>query len=306
MQWISISDSSIMIGICEKKSETGTISRIFKKPLINSNDSVFFLNELQKTLSEILSSIDKKIITDNKLAISIPIEKSAIFRNIIDNGLSDQESEDVLNWKMQINLPESKDLFVQHYPISKINDNGEKVYISIAINKKMRDIIITTMLENNFEPVFMDMSIFSAYNLLIKSFPLQAYNRWGIWNVAQENQIHNLLISNNNIISFISFKILEDSKVLLLQNTDPANINEQFIEKILKKDYSDLNFDKMFVYSQFPNNPYVLDYIDNDKHIVINPLPILSNQKVQIEKKYLKDKFLLSQFVEIAGLISRF
>lgn len=303
MQWISISDSSLIIGICEQKNQSSAITRIFKKSFSNTGDSVFFQEELREKLEKILASIDKNELVDNKFAVSLPSVKMSAYCLQTDAGLSLDEEEEILDWKIKKYLSNTEGFFIQHYPMPE--SNGKKSYLSIVMTKKLRSLLINIFEEQGFELAFIDVGIFSACSMLRKSFPLTAYNQWGIWLVAKTGQPQTLIISNNETIDYISFLISGDDTVNILNNTSPEKYHEAFLKKIILKDYSAVEIDKMFVYSSEPVENSVQKYMDENLDVIINPLPVLSNQKVQIGKKYLRDKYLLSQFVEIAGLISR-
>jgi len=306
MQWISISDNSIIYGLCEKKSYNDAISRIFKKNLVVTADSLSFSLELKKQLKSVLAFFKHDNPADRAIAISIPANKSRIFLNKIDSGLANNEINDVLNWKIKNSLPNTENLFTQHYFIENEDNSEESRYLSISIPDDLRKVIVASVVKFYFEPVLMDLGIFSAYKLLSKSFPLQAYEKWGVWNIGKENQPQNLLVFGDGIMSFISFAFNNASDITVLQNTDPEKYDLQFIKDLINQNYSALNFDKFFVYTSSPNNIFVQNQVDSANQMILNPLPILSQQKVHIEQKFLTDKLGVSQFSEIAGLITRF
>ena len=306
MQWISVSDYSIIYGFCEKKSHSDTVSRIFKKNLMISADSVSYLQEVKKHFKSIFAFFEHDKPTDRKVAITIPTNKSRIYLNTIDSGLNEDDINDVLNQKINNSLPTSDKLFLQHYHLESEENIEYSQYLTLAISEELRKVIIAVALEYDFNPVLMDLGLFSAYKLLSKSFPVQAYEKWGVWNIGKENESQNLLIFNQGIMSFISFAYDKNFEITVFQNSDPEKFDNSFFENLINKNYSSLNFDKFFVYTNSPNNIFVQNQVDTSNQIILNPLPILSQQKVHIEQKYLSDKLGVSQFSEISGLITRF
>ena len=306
MQWISISDYSIIYGLCEKKSYNDAISRIFKKNLMVTADSLSFSLELKKQLKSIFAFFEQDNPSDRKCAIAIPANKSRLFLNKIDSGLAQNEINDVLDWKINNSLPNTEKLFTQHYCFENQENLDESQYLSVSIQDELRKLLVSSATKYNFEPVLMDLGIFSAYTLLSKSFPLQAYENWCVWKIGKENEPQNLMIFNKGIMSFISFVFDSESEIIVIQNTNPEQYDMKFLENLINKNHSSLNFDKIFVYSVTPNNIFVQNQLDSINQIILNPLPILSQQKVHIEQKFLTDKLGVSQFSEIAGLIARF
>ncbi len=302
MLWIAISDNSIIYGYCEKKSKSGTISRIFKKNLKKSVDSVFYRKEVVKNIHDILTTLRNDNVTDKRVALSIPVTKTRIFINKVDNDLNNSEKEDMLNWKVQSRLPESDSLFFQHYPINP-DDINDPQFFSLIVKQELRDDILSAIINLGFQPKLFNVGIFSAYQLLKKSFPLQAYNRWIIWEVGKKNHSQNYLIIDNGVLAIISVIFQENGDFVIQQNTDPEKFNEDFIENLIYKNFDALNIDKVFAYSMTPTDAFVQEKIKEGNQVILNPVPVLSNKKAQIEKKYLLNKFVISQFSEIAGLI---
>ncbi len=306
MQWISISEYSIIYGFCETNSKDDTISRIYKKNLVNTGDSVFFEKEVKRLLKHIVNSFDKESLVDKRVAISIPVSRTRLFIKKVDNGLSEDEISSILDWKIKQILPVDDNLFVQHYPLNNDDSVSNGHFFSLVMAQSLRAAVVNTLTKAGYEPMMMDISLFSAYEVLQKSFPVNAYNRWGIWEMAKEKDSQNLLIIDNGAIAFLSFSFLDNNEVVIHQNTDPEKINSDFVENLIFKNYKNVNFDKMFVYTNAPNNVFVQDHIKSETQMIINPIPVLSNQKVQLEKKYLSDKYVVSQFSAITGLIARY
>ena len=269
-------------------------------------DSLSFSRELEKQLKSIFVFLEQGKPTDRKLAITISANKSRLFLNNIDTGLSQNKINDALDWKINNSLPDSEKLFTQHYPLENQEELDNSQYLSICIQNELRKLLVASALKYNFEPVLMDIGIFSAYKLLSKSFPLQAYENWGVWKIGKENEPQNLLIFNQGVMSFVSFAYDNNYEITVIQNTNPEKFNILFLENLIYKKYSSLNFDKFFVYTVSPNNIFVQNQVDSTNQMILNPVPILSQQKVHIEQKFLTDKLGVSQFSEIAGLIARF
>ena len=306
MQWISISEYSIIYGFCETNSNDDTISRIYKKNLVNTGDSVFFEKEVKRLLKQIVNSFNKESLVDKRVTVSIPVSRARLFLNKLDSGLCEEEVGSALDWKINQVLPGNETLFTQHYPLHNDDSVGDGQFLSLIISHSLRKTLVNTLAQAGYEPIMMDISLFSAYEVLRKSFPINAYNRWGVWEMAKENDSQNLLIIDNGAVSFISFSFLDNNEVVIHQNTNPEKLNADFVENLIFKNYKNANFDKMFVYSNAPNNVFVQNQIKSENQIIINPIPVLSNQKVQLEKKYLSDKYIVSQFAAIAGLIARY
>ncbi|MBN2281210.1 MAG: hypothetical protein JXQ65_11565 [Candidatus Marinimicrobia bacterium] len=306
MQWISLSDYSIIYGICENKSYSDTISRLFKKNLASSADSVSYLYEIKKHLQSIFSFFEQDKPTDRKVAFTIPSDKAEILFNHVETGLEENQVNEVLDWRVKNSLPDSDKLFIQHYFLNKKEETQEERYLTVAVQSELRNIIAKTALSYGFEPVLLDLGILSAYKLLSKSFPLQAYENWGLWKIGKENDVQNLLVFNDGEMYHISFISDNSLDITVLQNTNPQKYDTIFLENLMNNNFDNLNFEKFFIYSTSPNNIFVQKRMDANAQQIINPLPVLSKYKVRIEQKYLTNKLGVSQFSEIAGLISRF
>jgi len=270
MQWISISDYSIMYGLCEKKSYNDAISRIFKKNLMVTADSLSFFLEIKKQLKSVFAFFENEKPTDRNISISISTNKARIFINRLDSGLSPNEITELLDRKISNSLPDYNKLFTQYYNIENQVDVDAKQYLCISIAEELRKIIVSSALKYNFNPVLMDLGIFSAYRLLSKSFPLQAYEKWGVWNIGKENESQNLLMFDHGKFNFIGFSVDNNSDITIMQNTDPEKYNLKLLESLINKNYTNLKFDKFFVYTNSPNNIFVQNQIDSINQIILN------------------------------------
>ena len=238
--------------------------------------------------------------------MSLDINKCAIAKNFVDVGLAIDDQEKVLNWKMEKYFSDLEKFFIHHYPVSMPESENYNYFYSIAISNSFRIILVNTIVEYGFEPIMLDVGLFSVHKLLQKSFPVQSYEKWGLLEISPQNCSQKLLVCSDDNIAYVNYKLIDSDSIIILQNTEPKIINEEYIIKFVNFQYNDLNIDKVFGYSHYPADKSIRDVLENTNITVVNPLPILSRQKVQIDKEYLRDKYLLSQFSEIAGLISQF
>ncbi len=306
MYFITISESCILFGVCNKQSGLLNISRISKKIITDSANNGYNEKNILNCLIDILTEWNTLDNSANKeLYISIPNKWVNIYINNIDKELKEEELIDVLNWNVKMRFGEkSLNHSIQHYPLKSSNNYPTIKYISTTLNKNIKYMLSNLCEEYNYSLKLIDVNLLSAYNILEKTFPVSNYNKFGIWQVADKTNIQNLLLINNNELSLIQFYFDSEKSYRIIQNSSIDSFGEKIVKNITENSQSTGQLDKLFYYTYSPDNDFVKKCIKSNNDL-INPFTQYKNQDIT-NNRLLDNQISKSQFCDLTGLMNRF
>jgi len=191
---VSFSEEFVRFGQLIKDGEDYIIETVQKYslalPFLPENISnPEFSSSLEKAFRDIRSNLPKP---DNYVAVTLPSIWFDISTQTIDAGMSEEDAEAVLNWKMAKRLGSAYDnKFVQHYPLSMESDSGQ-LYLSVSYYKELGKLLLKASQAADFNIHIMDVNLLTAAMAVERLESVSKKEKWAIWLVGE--QIHDLIV----------------------------------------------------------------------------------------------------------------
>ncbi|MBN2602123.1 MAG: hypothetical protein JXR87_09030 [Candidatus Marinimicrobia bacterium] len=273
---VSFSEESVRYGQLIKNGEDYVIETVQKFPL-----SIPFLPEnvsnpqfgksLEKAFLDIRSNLPKP---DSYVAVTLPAIWFDISSQSIDTGLSEENLEEALNWKISKRLGAVVDQkFVQHYPLSK-KSGSEQSYLTISYFKELGKLLLIASQSADLNIHIMDIDLFSAALAIEQLEDIGKHEKWAIWLVGE--QVHDLIvIDSGDFRQLCRFNFSDMENYTILHKSSADDIGEKVIADINGIRTFELeNFsavDRIYFYSYSVDSEFfnmLLTYdIDNLKNI---------------------------------------
>ena len=307
---VSFSEESVRYGQLIKTGEEYSIENVQKFPLtipfIPENISnPEFVNSLTKAFKDIRSSLPQP---DSYVAVTLPAIWFDISIQTTDEGLSEDELEESLNWKIAKRLGSAFDnKFVQHYPLSTKSDS-ELDFLSISYYKELGKILLTASQAADFNIHIMDIDLFSAATALERMENIKPSEKWAVWLVGED--VHELLvIDSGDFRQWCRFTFPDMESYSILHKSSADDISEKII--------ADINGIRTFEVENFSavNKIYYYSYsVDSEFFNMLLTYDIENLKTVDTFKDYKPVQIYeddgsgigaMCQFIDILGLMFR-
>ena len=238
----------------------------------------------RNNFNEVISKIKPKIrdVSDS-LSIVVNINNVKISSYIVDNI---ENSNQAIDWYEENNLDKDylKKFEVFYYPMNS-NENSQLLLV-VSFNKVLKKEIKLLASKFSYNLLYLSVDIFSAYMTAQQLYKTPLDQDSLIWKIDKNNLHYLTYYENNNLSSFVSFRISKKSynfyhKIGTIRAID---VLENFINKIIIERKSYNNIKNIFVYQTKSNYSLIKSYV-NDKKLNVKLLNIsnIFNEKVKSE-----------------------
>jgi len=230
---ISFSEESVRYGQLIKNGEDYVIETVQKFPLAvpflpESISNPEFSNSLGKAFLDIRSNLPKP---DSYVAVTLPSIWFDISSQAIDAGMSEENLEEALNWKISKRLGAVYDKkFVQHYPLSK-KSGSDQSYLTVSYYKELGKLFLKASQAADFNIHIMDIDLFSAALAIEQLEDIGENEKWAIWLVGE--QVHDLIvIDSGDFRQLCRFDFSDMENYTILHKSSADDISEKVIADI--------------------------------------------------------------------------
>ena len=238
----------------------------------------------RNNFNEVISKIKPKIrdVSDS-LSIVVNINNVKISSYIVDNI---ENSNQAIDWYEENILDKDylKKFEVFYYPMNS-NENSQLLLV-VSFNKVLKKEIKLLASKFSYNLLYLSVDIFSAYMTAQQLYKTPLDQDSLIWKIDKNNLHYLTYYENNNLSSFVSFRISKKSynfyhKIGTIRAID---VLENFINKIIIERKSYNNIKNIFVYQTKSNYSLIKSYV-NDKKLNVKLLNIsnIFNEKVKSE-----------------------
>ncbi|MDO9548108.1 MAG: hypothetical protein Q7J65_03985 [Candidatus Marinimicrobia bacterium] len=230
---VSFSEEFVRYGQLIKNGEDYVIETVQKFPLSvpflpENISNPEFGNSLEKAFLDIRSNLPKP---DSYVAVTLPSIWFDISSQAIDAGMSEDNLEEALNWKISKRLGAVYDKkFVQHYPLSK-KSGSDQSYLSVSYFKELGKLFLKASQAADFNIHIMDIDLFSAALAIEQLEDIGKNEKWAIWLVGEP--VHNLIvIDSGDFRQLCRFDFSDMENYTILHKSSADDIAEKVIADI--------------------------------------------------------------------------
>ena len=307
---VSFSEGFVRYGQLIKDGEDYIIETIRKYPLSipflpENLSNPEFGNSLEKAFLDIQSGLPKP---ESYVAVTLPAIWFDISSQTIDTGISEENLEEALNWKISKRLGAVYDKkFVQHYPLS-IKSGADQSYLSISYYKELGKLFLKASQAADFNIHIMDIDLFSAALAIEQMEGIGKDEKWAVWLVGE--QVHNLIvIDSGDVRQLCRFDFADMENYTILHKSSADDIGEKVIADLNGiRTFKMENFsavDRIYFYSHVVDSEFFNMLLTYD----IEHLKTIDTfEKIKPVELYEEDGSgvgAMCQFIDLLGLMFR-
>jgi len=306
---VSFSNEYISYGQLIKEGNEYIIETVQKLPLTHpflpeNINNPEFTESLTRAFQDILSGLPKP---DSYVALVLPSIWFDISIQSTDAGLSEEDQEETLNWKVAKRLGTAFDRkFVQYYPIPS-SDTAQD-FLTVSYFKEIGKKLLTASQAVGLNINIIDIDLFSAAAAIERLEGIKANERWAVWLI--DDQIHDLLvIDQGNFRQYCRFSFADIETYRILHKSSADDISEKIVAELNGiRTFEIESFsavDRVYFYSHSVDSEFFNMLLTYD---IENLKTIDTFEKYKPEKLYEEDGDgigAMCQFIELLGLMFR-
>ena len=218
-------------------------------------------NNFEKAFSNLKPKI--KDISDS-LSIVVNINNVKISSFIID---SIENANQAIGWyeKNILDKDYLKKFEVFYFPMN--SDENSQLLLIVSLNKILKKEIKLLASKFSYNLLYLSVDVFSAYITAQQLYKIPLNQDTLIWKIDKNNLHYLTYYENNNLSSFVSFRISKKSyKFYHKIGTKRAiDVLGNFIDKVIIEKESTNSIQNIFVYQTKSNFSLIKEYINNEK-----------------------------------------
>jgi len=307
---VSFSEEFVRYGQLIKDGENYIIETVQKYPLSipflpENLSKPEFGNSLEKAFLDIRASLPKP---DSYVAVTLPAVWFDISSQNIDAGMSEEDLEEALNWKISKRLGAVYDKkFVQHYPLS-IKSGADQSYLSVSYYKELGKLFLKASQAADFNIHIMDIDLFSAALAIEQLEGIGTNEKWAVWLVGE--QVHNLIvIDSGDVRQLCRFNFSDMENYTILHKSSADDIGEKVIADLNGiRTFEMENFsavDRIYYYSHAVDSEFFNMLLTYDIEHLKTIDTFENNKPVELYEEDGSGIGAMCQFIDLLGLMFR-